>query len=127
MSSHLLSLLDSIYREHLHVSHEAALLAVHSLGHARFLDQLERNIMTALSDLQDAVAAAVSNTDILIGLTNTLKEQLDALAAAGGATPAELAALQATIVAETAKVTAAVTADSPPVAPPPVAVTPTAP
>ena len=67
-------------------------------------------IMTALTDLQAAVAAESTVVDSAITLLNGLKAALDA----AGTDPVALAALSNEIGAKTAALAAAVSADTPP-------------
>lgn len=75
------------------------------------ITQKLNHIMSAISDLQDAVAAATTVEESAITLLQGLKAQLDAAIAAGD--PAALKALSDTIGAETAKLSAAVVANTP--------------
>lgn len=67
--------------------------------------------MSAITDLQAAVAAEKTVVDSAVSLLNGLKAQLDAAIAAGD--PAALAALSADLGAQTAALAAAVAADTP--------------
>jgi hypothetical protein len=71
----------------------------------------QRIIMSALSDLQAAVAAENTVIASAITLLNGLKAQLDAAIASGD--PAALTALSADIAGQTAALAAAVTANTP--------------
>lgn len=66
----------------------------------------------ALLDLQTAVAAEKTVVDSAVALLGGLKAQLDALIAAGNSDPA-LAALAADVGAQTASLSAAITANTP--------------
>lgn len=68
-------------------------------------------IMSALTDLQDAVAAEKAVVDSAIVLLNGLKAKLDEAIAAND--PAALQALSADLGAQTAALAAAVAADTP--------------
>lgn len=69
--------------------------------------------MSAFDDLQASQAANATATESLITLTNTIKDQLDALAANGGATADQLNALKAQVDTETANIQAALARDTP--------------
>jgi beta-phosphoglucomutase-like phosphatase (HAD superfamily) len=71
----------------------------------------QRKIMSALTDLQAAVAAENTVIASAITLLNGLKSQLDAAIASGD--PAALTALSADIAGQTAALAAAVTANTP--------------
>jgi beta-phosphoglucomutase-like phosphatase (HAD superfamily) len=71
----------------------------------------QRKIMSALTDLQAAVAAENTVIASAITLLNGLKAQLDAAIASGD--PAALTALSADIAGQTAALAAAVTANTP--------------
>jgi hypothetical protein len=71
----------------------------------------QRKIMSALTDLQAAVAAEDTVIASAITLLNGLKAQLDAAIASGD--PAALTALSADIAGQTAALAAAVTANTP--------------
>jgi hypothetical protein len=71
----------------------------------------QRKIMSALTDLQAAVAAENTVVQSAITLLNGLKAQLDAAIASGD--PAALTALSADIAGQTAALAAAVTANTP--------------
>lgn len=83
-------------------------LDVHSRQLSLILDKLE-TIMSALDDLQAAVAAE----DTVIDSAIVLIQGIPALIAAAGTDPAKLAALQADITAKTQALSAAVTANTP--------------
>jgi ABC-type xylose transport system substrate-binding protein len=70
-----------------------------------------KDIMTAITDLQAAVAAEDTAIASAITLLNGLKAALDAAIASGN--PADLAALSADIGAQTSALAAAVTANTP--------------
>lgn len=80
-----------------------------------FFANLEGKIMTALTDLQAAVAAE----DTVIASAMTLIQGIPALIAAAGTDPAALAALTADIQAQSANLAAAITANTPVAAPAP--------
>jgi hypothetical protein len=71
----------------------------------------QRKIMSALTDLQAAVAAENTVIASAITLLNGLKAQLDAAIASGD--PAALTALSADIAGQTAALAAAVQANTP--------------
>lgn len=78
------------------------------------LGQMEERIMSALSDLQAAVAAEDTVIASAITLLGGLKAQLDA----AGTDPVALAALSADIAAQTASLAAAVSENTPAAEPP---------
>lgn len=75
------------------------------------IHNLKEILMSALSDLQDKVAANTTVTESAITLLAGLKAELDAAIASGD--PAALTALSATLGAETQKLADAVTANTP--------------
>lgn len=82
------------------------------------INKLECKIMSALTDLQSAVAADTTAIQSAITLLNGLKAALDAAIASGD--PAALQALSIEIGQNTSALAAAVAHDAlPPVAPPP--------
>lgn len=78
------------------------------------LQQLERNIMSALTDLQ----TAVTNEDTVIASAVTLIQGIPALITAAGTDPAALAKLTSDINAQAQSLAAAVTANTPAANPP---------
>lgn len=75
---------------------------------------LEKRLMSALTDLQAQVAAEDTVIASAITLLNGLKAALDAAIASGD--PAALAALSADITAQTTALSAAVATNTPPAA-----------
>ncbi len=92
---------------HVHVHMDAPLVAL-----LQSLSQGVRTIMATLDDLVAKVAAISTVEDSVIALLTDIKARLDA-AIAGGADPVKLQALSDAIDAQTAKLTDAVTANTP--------------
>ncbi len=92
---------------HVHVHMDAPLVAL-----LQSLTQGVRTIMATLDDLVAKVAAISTVEDSVIALLTDIKARLDA-AIAGGADPVKLQALSDAIDAQTAKLTDAVTANTP--------------
>src|ERR1700742_3035057 len=93
---------------HIHIHH-------HIDGDLKLLlQQMENRIMSALDDLQ----AAVAQEDTVIASAITLIDGIPALIAAAGTDPAKLQALQSDIQSKSQALAAAVAANTPAATPP---------